>query len=632
MRTLFVSQKWQVNTIYTIMTQEIIPERQSIQSCLSKKTYYVDFYQREYIWNKNTVEVLLRDIFYAFEISYEDHKDEDLTEEVLEQYNWYYMNVFITNKVNSKVYIVDGQQRLTTLTLIATKLYHLITDDTLRDLLKDCIFTKDMFKGNVFCIDNEKRKNVMESILDNKNYEDTFKNKTEETLRARFKDISHFIDEKQMDDNKLIAFCMYFLRKLVMVELSVEKDDTPMVFEVINDRGEALKPFEILKGKMVGLLSKNDTQSFSEKWDKAMLQVQDMQDAFFGDYLKSRFVTSSNTKLEASLSNLYHRYIFDVNDIAQQLSFRRTDTNHIKNIKNFIDNELTYYTSLYAKIRSNKDEYLKYDNEINDLSMQYQSILAACSIDDPKEDEKIHTLAVEMDRFWMLLNLNGVYDSNEFQDKCYRITQQLKDVELESYRTIFDAKLRETIRQKRGIEGDVNLLDYNSFAKKNYTNMNTRMLRYFLARIEKYISNETSISMQDNVMEISRKTGRITGYHIEHILSHNETNRSYFQSDEEFEEKRNQLGGLLLLRGADNISSGNEEYEDKLKTYSNGLMWGHSLCEDFYHSNLSFTNFNDKFKKEYGVSFRAYNVFDKEALEERSRLLYQLVKIIWEVD
>ncbi|MBO7419130.1 MAG: DUF262 domain-containing protein [Bacteroidaceae bacterium] len=614
------------------MTQEIIPERQSIQSCLSKKTYYVDFYQREYIWNKNTVEVLLRDIFYAFEISYEDHKDEDLTEEVLEQYNWYYMNVFITNKVNSKVYIVDGQQRLTTLTLIATKLYHLITDDTLRDLLKDCIFTKDMFKGNVFCIDNEKRKNVMESILDNKNYEDTFKNKTEETLIARFKDISHFIDEKQMDDNKLRAFCMYFLRKLVMVELSVEKDDTPMVFEVINDRGEALKPFEILKGKMVGLLSKNDTQSFSEKWDKAMLQVQDMQDAFFGDYLKSRFVTSSNTKLEASLSNLYHRYIFDVNDIAQQLSFRRTDTNHIKNIKNFIDNELTYYTSLYAKIRSNKDEYLKYDNEINDLSMQYQSILAACSIDDPKEDEKIHTLAVEMDRFWMLLNLNGVYDSNEFQDKCYRITQQLKDVELESYRTIFDAKLRETIRQKRGIEGDVNLLDYNSFAKKNYTNMNTRMLRYFLARIEKYISNETSISMQDNVMEISRKTGRITGYHIEHILSHNETNRSYFQSDEEFEEKRNQLGGLLLLRGADNISSGNEEYEDKLKTYSNGLMWGHSLCEDFYHSNLSFTNFNDKFKKEYGVSFRAYNVFDKEALEERSRLLYQLVKIIWEVD
>jgi len=614
------------------MTQEIIPDRQTVQSCLSKKTYFVDFYQREYVWSKNTVDILLRDIFYAFEISYEEHKDEELTEEVLELYNWYYMNVFITNKVNSKVYIVDGQQRLTTLTLIATKLYHLITDETLKDLLKDCIFTKDMFKGNVFCIDNEKRKDVMESILDNVPYTEPIKNKTEETLLGRFKDVSRFIDDKQMDEDKLRAFCMYFLRKLVMVELSVEKDDTPMVFEVINDRGEALKPYEILKGKMVGLLSKNDTQAYSEKWDKAMLQLPDVQDNFFGDYLKSRFVTSSNTKLEAALSNLYHRYIFDVNDIAQELSFRRTDANHIKNIKNFIDNELTYYAALYAKIRSNKDEYLKYDNEINDLSMQYQNIIAACTINDPREDEKIQVLAAEMDRFWMLLNLNGVYDSNEFQDKCYRISQQLKDAELESYRSIYNNMLTDTIRQKRGIEGEVPLLDYNSFTKKNYTNMNTRMLRYFLARIEQYISNEASIDMQNSVSDISKKTGKITGYHIEHILSHNETNRSYFQSDEEFEEKRNQLGGLLLLMGINNISSGNEEYEDKLKTYSNGLMWGHSLCEEFYHSNLNFTKFNEKLQKEYGVSFKPYQKFDKEALEERSKLLYQLVKIIWEVD
>ena len=614
------------------MTQEIIPDRQTVQSCLSKKTYFVDFYQREYVWSKNTVDVLLRDIFYAFEISYEEHKDEEMTEEVLELYNWYYMNVFITNKVNSKVYIVDGQQRLTTLTLIATKLYHLVTDETLKDLLKDCIFTKDMFKGNVFCIDNEKRKDVMESILEGKPYTEPIKNKTEETLLARFKDISRFIDDKQMDENKLRAFCMYFLRKLVMVELSVEKDDTPMVFEVINDRGEALKPFEILKGKMVGLLSKNDTQAYSEKWDKALLQLPDMQDAFFGDYLKSRFVSSSNTKLEASLSNLYHRYIFDVNDIAQELSFRRTDSQHIKNIKSFIDNELTYYASLYAKIRSNKNEFLKYDNEINDLSMQYQNIIAACTINDPKEDEKIELLAREMDRFWMLLNLNGVYDSNEFQDKCYRISQQLKDAEIESYRSIYDSMLTDTIRQKRGIEGVVGLLDYNSFARKNYTNMNTRMLRYFLARIEQYISQETSIAMQNSVYDISKKTGKITGYHIEHILSHNETNRAYFQSDEEFEEKRNMLGGLLLLRGLDNISSGNEEYEDKLKTYSNGLMWGHSLCEDFYHSNLNFTKFNEQLQKECGVKFMAYAKFDKGALEERSKLLYQLVKIIWEVD
>lgn len=66
------------------MAQEIIPDKQSVLTCLKQKVYYVDFYQREYVWTKNTVEVLLNDIFYAFEISYKEHKDEEMSQEVLE--------------------------------------------------------------------------------------------------------------------------------------------------------------------------------------------------------------------------------------------------------------------------------------------------------------------------------------------------------------------------------------------------------------------------------------------------------------------------------------------------------------------------------------------------------------------
>ena len=296
------------------MAQEIIPDKQSVLTCLKQKVYYVDFYQREYVWTKNTVEVLLNDIFYAFEISYKEHKDEEMSQEVLEKYNWYYLNVFITNKVEGKVFIVDGQQRLSTLTLIATKLYHITKNDNLRDILRDCIFAKDQFKGNVFCIDNDKRKNVMQCILDGSEYQDAYKNKTEETIIERYADISKFIDDKQLVDVKLTAFIYYFLNRLVLVELSIQKDDTPMVFEVINDRGEALKPFEILKGKMIGLLSKSDTNKYSEKWDVALNRISGREDNFFADYLKSQFVFKKNTSLEKQIINSYHRYIFDYND------------------------------------------------------------------------------------------------------------------------------------------------------------------------------------------------------------------------------------------------------------------------------------------------------------------------------
>lgn len=122
------------------MQQTIDPRNQTVESCLKNKSYYIDFYQREYVWSKDTVETLLRDIFYAFELSYEQYKDAELSQEVLEKYNWYYLNIFITNNVEGKVYIVDGQQRLSTLTLIAAKLYHATKNEDLRDTLKDCIY------------------------------------------------------------------------------------------------------------------------------------------------------------------------------------------------------------------------------------------------------------------------------------------------------------------------------------------------------------------------------------------------------------------------------------------------------------------------------------------------------------
>jgi len=612
------------------MKHEISPDKQTVESCLKQKSYYIDFYQREYVWSKETVEILLRDIFYEFELSYSIHKDEELTQEVLDLYNWYYMNVFITNKVDGKVYIVDGQQRLTTLTLIAAKLYHIIDDENLKDTLKECIFSKDKFKGDIFCIDNEKRKDVMQSILAETKYQEPYKNKTEENLVLRYNDISKFIDDKNLSSEEIKAFTFYFLDKLVMVELSIEKDDTPMVFEVINDRGESLRPFEILKGKMIGALGKNDTETYSEKWDNAISCLSGIQDAFFIDFIKSRFVFKENTKLETALNQEYHRYIFGYNDIADFLQFRKTDKKHIANIKHFIDTDFKYYSKLYAKIRDNQNQFLRYDYVINYLSGQYQIIMAACSIDDPIEDEKINIIAKEIDRLWMLLILNDIYDSNKFQNLCYELNKLLKEKNISEYRSIFDRLIIEAIRDKRNIT-PTSVLDYQNFIKKNYSNMNTRSLRYLFARIEKYICEHTNQSMQNDVEYISTKTGSKTGYHIEHILSHNETNKKYFENEEEFEDKRNLLGGLLLLKGADNISSGNEEYSDKLKTYSSGLIWGHSLCADFYHANKDFANFNCSLKEATSVEFRPFNTFDKEALSERSLLLYNLIKVIWEV-
>lgn len=615
------------------MQQTIDPRNQTVESCLKNKSYYIDFYQREYVWSKDTVEILLRDIFYAFELSYEQYKDAELSQEILEKYNWYYLNIFITNNVEGKVYIVDGQQRLSTLTLIAAKLYHATKNEDLRDTLKDCIYGKDKWKSSIYRLDHEKRKNIMDCILKDTERPAQFRNKTEETLIARYDDISDYIDKKEMDEKKLDTFICYFLERLVLVELGITKDDTPMIFEVINDRGEALKPFEILKGKLVGALDKHDTEKYSEMWDTSINRLFNIEDEFFIDYIKSRFIFKRNSKLETAINNAYHRYIFEVNEIADSLAFRKTDEHQIVNIKKFINEDLDYYSKLYAKIRTNadKDEFLLYNNSILALSGQYQIILSACEVNDPQEGEKIHCIAKEYDRLFMLLTLNGVYNSNSFQEISYSLNEKVRGLPLEQYRNIFDETIIEAVKERRGIQNVVSVLEYQTFLKASYTNIDKRSLRYFLARIEKFICDKLQREMNNDVHYIATKTGYRTGYHIEHILSHNETNLKYFDNEEDFESKRNMLGGLLLLKDQDNISSGNEEYEDKLKTYSAGLVWGHTLCSDFYHTNKKLDEFNSYLQEICGHQIHSINKFNKEALYDRCELLFNLVKLIWNV-
>ena len=609
------------------MAQLIHPERQSVSDCLKDKKYYIDFYQREYVWSKETVEILLNDIMYSFNLSYEENKNKNLSGETINKFNWYYLNVFITNEIGEKIFIVDGQQRLSTLTLIAVYLYHNTSNDDFKENLQKCFFSRDIFSGKNFNIDHEKRQKAMNAILNKEDIKE-YSNKTEETIVERYKDIEKYFEKQNFDDNKINFFTAYFLKRLILVELQINKDDTPMVFEVINDRGEALKPFEILKGKLIGALPKSETEKYDDIWQNAMGLLPNMEDKFFTDFIKSKCVFKRNSEQEKSINNEYHRYLFSNKDIADKLG----DLKLIQNIKDFLENSLKYYSKLYSKIRKNDNIFLKYNNEINQLDGLYQNMLSACEINDKFEDQKIEILAKEIDRLYVLLQLNQIYDSNDFQEISYSLNEKLKGENIDNYRNIFDDIIKERIKESKNKEAVATVLDYETFSKNSYANLKSRVLKYLLARVEEYVCQKINKTPQNSVYDISTKNRGIDSYHIEHIFSRNETNKAYFNSEEEFEEKRNLIGGLLLLKGRSNISSGNEEYSDKLKTYSHGLFWGQTLCVDFYHANPDFNDFNKNLEKETGVKFENIAEFNEEALVKRTKLLFELVKIIWEVD
>ena len=104
---------------------DISPAKQSLDSVFSKDVYHIDFYQREYKWTSEPVQRLLDDMYYLFGERYEKYSDVDPSKEtVTAHYPWYYLSTYVTNVIDGRMLVVDGQQRLTTLTLILIKLHH----------------------------------------------------------------------------------------------------------------------------------------------------------------------------------------------------------------------------------------------------------------------------------------------------------------------------------------------------------------------------------------------------------------------------------------------------------------------------------------------------------------------------
>lgn len=612
---------------------DISPDKQNIDRVFSNTTYYIDFYQRQYKWNDVPVKRLLEDIFYKFNEEYLLHKDSDIPlDQLITKYSWYYLNTYVTNIVGGKLYVVDGQQRLTTLTLILIKLKHLA--DAAKSPLVAWISNKisghSGFK-NEFWMNHEAHKAAMQGLLDGIPEEtiDTTTGITAQNMVSNYHIISRWLDNELADNpHKLESYIFYFLNRLVLINLAVEQTEVPMVFEVINDRGVKLKPYEILKGKLLGQINKDEliALNLNDIWEEQVKKLNDFADdeidEFFVYFLKAKLSDTIGTAKKFDKD--YHRVMFeDENNKILQLK------HNPKGVKKFLLNDFVYYTNLYDKVLNylkddnDKQPYVYYNN-LTEMNTQFLLILSACILNDPDEEKKIYMVSRHLDRMFCLLQLQRSYNSNTFATEVYKLSAEIRNQPLDKIEEVFNKYLIQQLSSLRGVNVE-NILSYGFF-KDTGIELDKRFKRYFFARIDKFIAENTNMNMKHSFYDLIQNTGWKNGFHVEHILSYNNENKALFQDDEElFERERNRLGGLLLLKGADNISSNNESYKKKLKSYANTLYWNETLREDTYKSKLDFT----KMISTYKLNFKPINEFGPAELEDRHKLLFSLIKIIW---
>lgn len=610
---------------------DVQPQNQNIDKLFSNTTFYIDFYQRQYKWNDEPVKRLLDDVFYKFNEEYKKYKELSFPlDQTISKYGWYYLNTYVTNSVDGKLYVVDGQQRLTTLTLILIKLRHLAKN--LNSKLEGWISSKIVglsgYKTD-FWMNHEIHKTSMQALYDGTNAEDidVSTGLTAQNMVTNYGFISSRLEYELPDLHRLESFVFYFMHRLVLINLNVEQTDVPMVFEVINDRGVKLKPYEILKGKLLGQITKEelDGLQLNELWEKQVGSInsfrEDEIDQFFTYYLKAKLADTIGEGRKYDRD--YHRAIFSENKL-------KLDHNPAQ-VKQFLLNDFKYYTNLYAKIYahyrnpgSNSGFESVYYNSLTEMDNQFLLILSACSIDDPQEDDKIKAVAYELDRLFCLLQIQRSYGSNALSVAVYKISTEIRNKDVSQIRAAFDKTLLELLTEARGVEAN-SPLSYGFF-KETGIELDKRFKRYFFARIEKFIADNTKMNVKHSLYDLVQNTGSVNGFHIEHILADNDENLALFNNDEEkFKSERNRLGGLLLLKGKDNISSNNEPYKKKLKTYANTLYWNETLRDDTYTKKLDFANMMTA----YNLKFRPMPEFGQVELEERHKLLFDMASFIW---
>ena len=119
-------------------SREIDGKGRTIRELLAGRKYSIDYYQREYKWQRKQLVELIDDLAAKFLESHEPANDRN----AVADYGHYFLGSIILSDKDGRKFIIDGQQRLTTLTLLLIFLHHRLTDDEQKGQIADPIRTR----------------------------------------------------------------------------------------------------------------------------------------------------------------------------------------------------------------------------------------------------------------------------------------------------------------------------------------------------------------------------------------------------------------------------------------------------------------------------------------------------------
>src|ERR1041384_7385441 len=120
-----------------LQSREIDGKGRTIRELLAGRKYSIDYYQREYKWQKKQVAELLDDLADKF---LDSHQEGNERPAVADDGHYFLGSIIVSDKDGQK-FVIDGQQRLTTLTLLLIFLHHRLDDAEQKGQIAELVFS-----------------------------------------------------------------------------------------------------------------------------------------------------------------------------------------------------------------------------------------------------------------------------------------------------------------------------------------------------------------------------------------------------------------------------------------------------------------------------------------------------------
>ena len=579
---------------------------------LLKERLDVPPYQRNYSWKKEHAKVLFQDLYENFIKYSSNEKSSD---------NDYLLGSMVLIEKEGKFEIIDGQQRLSTITILFCVIRDIINEDMGKEGSKHSAKIENMLKSKDAAEYLLKLNNVDQNIMELiREYDDSespqldkfsgLNNTKNEKMIINYKllrsavlwaletgfelDFKKFKNKKTIDNTKenlqkirtdnvekVIKFVNYITRYNFVIRLKMNNETVGYrVFETLNSRGMALSNSNLIKSHILYIYhTNNQSHQRNKKWDRLLEKViksGQTPDSFLLESYSSRLEDKKSLRCKKEMKKTMNpRNMFEI--IKSMINDHKDCNKYINELER--DARLAVQLNKLNNVKQLKNEL----HAIKIFNATYiRSAIHAAHRRWPGKNNYVKIVKLMTKYFFKHKIISHVHAGTiekTFQEATKLINQN------KSYKKIVDVfvKADSDNRFKN---------DFESFAKEIKKADYAKYILYTIAHAD---------SQKDKLTPESRLT-------LEHILPQSPNNKYWKKKFKKTYKKYvHNLGNLTLIDREENSKIKNGPYTEKLPVYKNSKL-----------------SINTSFK-------RKYKVWNQKNIRERNKELCNKALKVWKI-